>query len=45
MTGGCHFNLHNNHWNTAIPQWFPFGKDGADTSQRFRFALSLISYA
>lgn len=33
--GGMHFNLHNNLWGTAFPQWF-----GDDTRHRFQLALS-----
>lgn len=34
MREGIHFNLHNNLWNTAFPQWY-----GGD--MRFRFVVSL----
>jgi len=34
--GGMHFNLHNNVWGTAFPQWF--GEDA-----RFRFRLAFLS--
>ena len=33
--GGMHFNLHNNLWGTAFPQWY--GDDGA---ARFRIYVS-----
>ena len=32
--GGMHFNLHNNLWGTAFPQWY------ADDAS-FRFALQV----
>ena len=34
MTGGWHFNLENNVWGTAFPQWY--GDDAL-----FRFELTL----
>ena len=44
MAGGWHFNLYNNHWAVAFPQWFPFAKDGSDANMRFRFALSMMTW-
>lgn len=34
LTGGMHFNLHNNVWGTNFPMWF-------EDNMKFRFAINL----
>eukprot|EP00051_Salpingoeca_urceolata_P035023 m.27760 g.27760 ORF g.27760 m.27760 type:complete len:990 (+) comp8630_c0_seq1:162-3131(+) len=34
------FNLHNNHWGVAFPQWFPY--QDFEANMRFRFELDLF---
>ncbi|WP_229106726.1 hypothetical protein [Paenibacillus sp. 1001270B_150601_E10] len=38
LTGGFHFNLHNNVWGTNFMMWF-------EDDMQFRFRLTLNSYA
>ena len=36
LAGGWHFNLFNNNWQVAFPQWYPYQDFDGDAQFRFQ---------
>ena len=39
MSGGIHYNPHNNIWNTNYVLWYPFNEE--DANSQFRFTIDI----